>query len=149
MTISIKKQATPWKGIPTDFNVSDYEGFVYEIVNTLTLRRYIGRKYFWSKRKTKKVKGKKRKIIKKESDWRYYKSSSDELKADITRYGLSGFTFEVLSLHKTRAQTNYAEVKEMFSRDVLYSLLPDGTYEYFNACILNRYYRQKQQLTED
>lgn len=137
------KVRTPWQGLPTDFEVSDWEGFVYLIENQLTKQRYIGRKYLYSKRRLK-VKGKKRRKLRvTESDWEYYKSSSNDVKADIKEYGLKNFTFEILSLHKTRAETNYTEVKEQFSRDVLSSLLPNGEFEYYNHCILNRYYRKR------
>ncbi len=128
-------------GIPEHFSPEGYEGFVYLIVNTLTLQKYIGRKYFWSKR-AKKLKGqKRRKRSITESDWRYYRSSCDELKDDINKLGLDNFEFHILSLHKTRGQTNYAEIREMFLRDVLFSKHNDE-YIYYNTNIMNRYFRQ-------
>lgn len=138
-----KKVLTDWMNLPTDFCPTEYAGFVYLVVNTLTKQQYVGKKFFWSKTKVK-VKGSTRRKLKtKESDWRYYKSSSDELKADIASFGLDVFEFSILSLHKTRAETNYTEVKEQFVRDVLNATLPNGEYEYLNKCILNRYYRNK------
>jgi hypothetical protein len=138
-----KKVLTDWMNIPESFSPEAYEGFVYLVVNTITKQQYVGRKYFWSKTKVK-VKGSTRRKLKvKESDWRYYKSSSDELKADIETFGLAAFEFSILSLHETRAETNYTEVKEQFVRDVLYAVLPSGEYAYLNKCILNRYYRKK------
>jgi hypothetical protein len=143
----MKKVLTHWIGIPEDFSPEGLSGFVYLIVNTLSNKKYVGRKYLWSKTSCK-IKGKsRRKRTVKESDWRTYKSSSDDLKADIARLGPDAFTFAILSIHKTRAEVNYAEVKEQFSRDVLYAKLPDGNFEYYNSCILNRYYRKR--LTED
>ena len=140
---------TPWQGLPDNFTPVGYEGFVYLVVNTLTQQRYIGRKYFWAKTR-KKVKGRKRrKLSVQESDWRFYKSSSEELKEDISRLGLAVFEFHVLSLHKTRGATNYHEVREQFVRDVLYSKLPNGDYEYLNNCILSRYYRHRNYLTSE
>ncbi len=134
---------TPWEGIPDSFSPEDYQGFVYLIVNRITGRKYIGKKFFWSTRKTK-VRGKKRKQrLTKESDWKTYISSSDELKQEIAQQGIKPFQFIILSLHKTKALVNYNEVKEQFARDVLYSTLPNGEYEYLNKCILNRYYRLK------
>lgn len=141
--MSKKKVLTKWLGLPRNFKIEEYEGFVYQIVNTLTDTKYIGRKYFWSITK-RKVKGKKnRKITKKESDWKYYESSCLELKEDIKKYGKKNFKFRILSLHKTRGQTNYEEVKQQFIKDVLYSKLENGEYEYYNMNILNRYYRRK------
>jgi hypothetical protein len=133
--LSSKKSITPWQGIPKDFSPEGLEGFVYLIVNTLSLKKYIGKKFFWSKRR-KKVKGKKRRKLEvTESDWRYYESSSEALKADIRKFGKDKFTFEILSKHTTRGKTNYAETRELFRRDVLVSE------DYYNDCIINRYYR--------
>ncbi len=138
---TIKKVLTNWTGIPKDFSPEGLEGFVYLIVNTLTDKKYIGKKFFWSKRRLK-VKGKKRRKIRiTESDWKYYKSSSLDLKADIEEFKEENFTFTILSLHKTRGATNYTEVKEQFIRDVLYSKI-NGDYEYYNTNILGRYYRR-------
>jgi len=141
--MSKKKVFTNWLDLPPDFSPPDWEGFVYLIVNTLTDQRYIGRKYFWSKRKTK-IKGqKRRKVVVSESDWKTYKSSSDDVKADIKKYGLKNFEFYILSLHKTRAETNYEEIRQQFIRNVLYDRFPNGNFVYYNECILNRYYRRR------
>jgi hypothetical protein len=141
-----KKTLTIWENLPAEVDLLQYEGFVYLIVNVLTDKKYIGRKYLSSTRK-KKVKGKKRRSVTvTESDWRYYKSSSKELKADIDKYGEENFKFIILDFFKTKAETNYAEVKEQFSRDVLYSKLPNGEFEYYNYCILNRYWRKNEEV---
>jgi hypothetical protein len=131
---------TNWKGLPSNFKVEDYEGFVYLIVNTLTNQKYIGKKFFWSIRKIK-VKGRKnRRIVRKESDWQTYKSSCAELISDIDKLGIKNFKFNILSLHTSRRDTNYAEIKEQFERDVLNAKL-DNEYEYYNSNILCRFYR--------
>ena len=123
--------------------LQSYKGFVYLITNTKTGHCYIGRKYITSKRRHK-VKGKRRrKLVEKESDWLQYKSSSDELKSQIQKYGEGSFTFSILHLCKTRGETNYLETKEMFLRDVLYATLPSGDYQYLNHHILGRYYRRR------
>lgn len=128
------KRMTPWLGLPKNFNPSEFEGFVYLITCLKTNKKYIGRKYFW--------KGRPRKKARKESDWQYYKSSSLDLIRDIELSGIESFRFEILTVCKTRAETNYTEIREQFIRDVLYSLLPSGEYEYYNGCVLNRYYRR-------
>ncbi len=134
------KVLTDWKNLPSNFKVEDFEGFVYLIVNTLTGMQYIGRKYFWSVTK-KKVPGKsRRKVTKSESDWRYYESSCLALKEDIKKLGKENFEFYILSLHKTRGETNYTEIKEQFQRDVLYAK-KKGKYLYYNTNILSRYFR--------
>jgi hypothetical protein len=138
-----KDVRTPWLGLPVGFSNEEYSGFVYSIVNTLTQQIYIGKKSFWAKTR-KKVKGKKRRrLCVSESNWQYYKSSSDDLKYDIEKYGLDSFTFEILSLHKTRAQVNYAETRELFIRDVLTEQLPCGAYKYYNRNIMGRWFRGK------
>lgn len=137
------KDPTPWQGLPDNFDVGDYEGFVYLIKNEKTGEMYIGKKFFWSHRR-KKVKGKKRKTkIKLESNWKIYKSSSEDVQEAILREGMDAFTFHILSLHKTRADTNYTEIKELFFEDVLYKKMRNGKYEYLNKCIMNRYFRKK------
>jgi len=136
------KVLTPWvyEGLD-ELDLSDYYGFVYLIIDLTNNKKYIGRKYLWSRR-AKKIKGKRRRSITvKESDWRYYKSSSDVLKQQISEHGLNKFSFIILYFCKTKGMTNYSEVKEQFARDVLYARLPNGDFEYYNNCILNRYYR--------
>ena len=105
--------------------IEDSYGFVYLIENTVTGRKYIGRKYFTSAG-TKQVKGKKKKI-RKQSDWEGYWSSSEEVKKDVQQYGKEKFTRTILHLCKTRAECSYRETKEIFVRDALLSE------EYYNA----------------
>ena len=84
-------------------------GFVYLITNLKSGQMYIGRKYFESKRR-KKVKGKKRRTIKRtETDWATYTGSSKLLNKDINKLGKKYFKFEILVLGETRGQVNYLE----------------------------------------
>ena len=62
-----------------------YFGFVYLIENTITGRKYIGRKYFTSAG-YKQVNGKKKKI-RKPSDWQDYYGSNDTLKREVAAAG--------------------------------------------------------------
>lgn len=136
-----KTELTPWHGFPVNFNPEDWAGFCYEIEHIVSGRKYIGKKSLWAITH-KKTKGKKRrKRIKKESDWKTYRSSSSDLKNDIAKYGLDAFTFGILSLHKTRASLNYTELRELFIRDVLHRQLPNGVYEYYNSNIGGKWYR--------
>lgn len=95
----------------------DYYGFVYVITNLTNDRKYIGKKFFWS-RKRKQV-NKKRKSYIIESDWRNYWSSSEELKKDIEVLGIVNFSREILHLCPNKGTTNYLEAKEQFNRSVL------------------------------
>lgn len=123
----------PWiyNGNEFDENLArDYYGFVYRIVNTTTGRSYIGRKYFYFR--------KKRKL--KESDWRAYYGSCDELLQDIEALGVHNFRREILSLHETRGLVNYHENVQLFSRDVLFSKDLQGNRLYYNSNIMSRYF---------
>lgn len=132
---------TKWIGIPQC--IDGYEGFVYLVTNKLTGRMYVGRKYFTSKTRVK-VKGSLRKKRKtSESNWRHYKTSCQELKDDISNLGLDSFEFRILHLCRTRAETNYLEVKEQFARDVLNSKLSSGEDAYYNGNIMSRYFKPK------
>jgi len=64
-----------WLYVPK--NLDNYVGFVYQINELDTDKKYIGIKKFWKICKYKPLKGnKKKRLIKKESDWRTYISSS-------------------------------------------------------------------------
>ena len=131
----------PWifKGSPfLSENIGDVFGFVYRITNKESGKQYIGRKYFYQKRKPK---GGKRRVTS-ESDWKKYYGSCPELKQDIKLYGKESFSREILSLHKTLGKTNYEETKQLFLHEVLTKSLTDGTPAYYNSNILGRYYRK-------
>ena len=106
---------------------------MYLITNNLTGRKYIGKKLFWF-RKTKVVKGKKKRL-KVESDWKDYWSSSDEVKADVKSIGEINFTREILHICQNKGSCNYLEAKEQMLRGALESNL------YYNAQIQCRVHR--------
>ena len=131
----------PWiyEGNPfTSDDIGDYYGFVYRITNTTTQKSYIGRKYFYQKRKPR---GGKRRVTS-ESDWKRYYGSSDDLKQDIRSLGRGSFRREILSLHTTLGKVNYEETKQLFLHNVLTEALDDGTPKYYNSNILGRYMRK-------
>lgn len=71
-----------WTNPPTD--PQDYVGFVYEIIEKTTGKRYFGVKKFWRKIKRKPLKGRKRKRVEVvESDWKVYNSSNKLLQEKI------------------------------------------------------------------
>ena len=131
----------PWiyEGFPfTSDDISDYYGFVYRITNTTNEKSYIGRKYFYQKRKPR---GGKRRVTS-ESDWKRYYGSSDDLKRDIREIGKDSFRREILSLHTTLGKVNYEETKQLFFYNVLTEALDDGTPKYYNSNILGRYMKK-------
>ena len=130
----------PWlyKGEPfTTDDIGDLFGFVYRITNLSTGKQYIGRKYFWQKRKPK---GGKRRVTS-ESDWKRYFGSSEELKRDIKDLGRENFRREILSVHRTLGRTNYEETRQLFINNVLTESV-DGLPKYYNNNILGRYMRK-------
>ena len=131
----------PWLYQGTAFtsdDIGDFFGYVYRITNLQNDKQYIGRKYFYQKRKPK---GGKRRVTS-ESDWKRYYGSSDELKQDIKQFGKDKFRREIISLHKTLGKVNYEETKQLFLHNVLMEALDDGTPMYYNSNILGRYMKK-------
>ncbi len=122
----------------TSDNIEDSYGFVYLITNTQSGRLYIGRKYFFSIRK---VKGKKRRQ-RFESNWKNYWGSSIHLLEDIKNLGKEQFKREILSIHKTKGDVNYTEVKQLFRCNVLETDL------YYNDNISARWFSKPQHIIE-
>ena len=119
-------------------DIDGMHGFVYRITNIQSGKQYIGRKYFWQKRKPK---GGKRRVTS-ESDWKRYYGSCPELKDDIKKFGKENFSRTILSLHETPGRVNYEETRQLFLHDVLTKALTDGTPAFYNSNILGRYYRK-------
>ena len=106
----------------------DCVGFVYIITNTVSGKKYIGKKlakFSKTTYKTVKLKNgkkKKKKIRGKiESDWQEYYGSSPNLQADIDTLGKEHFHREILHYCSSKSLTSYIEAKEQFERKVLES----------------------------
>ncbi len=106
-----------FKGEPFLNPSEDDYGFVYIITNLANQKQYIGKKLFWHK-KTKILKGKKKRYLA-ESDWKSYFGSSLSLKEEISLVGEQLFKREILYLCKSKSECSYYEAKEQFLRDVL------------------------------
>lgn len=132
----------PWlyEGKPfTSDDIQDNYGFVYCLTDSVTTKKYIGRKYFWSVRTVKKIKNR-RKKNRSESDWKDYYGSSKTVLEIVEKFGKERFTREIVSLHKTKGDVNYNEVKLQFKLDVLEAVDQFGERVYFNENIANRYF---------
>ena len=125
-----------FQGSPVETLPEDCVGFVYQITNNVSGRKYIGKKLAkFSKTSTKTVKlkngtKKKKKIRSKiDSDWQTYYGSSPELSKDVETLGADNFTREILYYCKSKSECSYVEAREQFSRRVLEST------DYYNGHI--------------
>jgi hypothetical protein len=117
-----------YNGQTVDELPEDCVGFVYIITNTISGRKYIGKKlakFSKTTYKTVKLKNgnkKKKKIRGKiDSDWRDYYGSNQELQADVQKLGAENFTREILFYCKSKAECSYIEAREQFTHKVLES----------------------------
>lgn len=114
-------EVNPWlfKGKEVDPQYTlDYRGFVYLITNLTNNKKYIGKKLF-KKPKVKKPRGKRKKKIFVESNWKQYWGSSKELLDDIQKLGYNNFKREIIRFCGTKGETNYYEAKYQFEFGVL------------------------------
>ena len=118
--------------------IEDYIGFVYEVYDTEAKMKYIGKKKFWSKVTRPPLKGKKNKRRSlKESDWKDYYGSSEEVKSLVENTGEWRFKRKIIRLCKTLGEMSYYEMKEQLDNDVL--LKPN---EYYNAFVGGKIHRR-------
>jgi hypothetical protein len=108
----------------------DCVGFVYLITNLTNNRKYIGKKLARFKTSKPPLKGRKnRRRGTKESDWREYYGSNDELNKDIEQLGTENFKREILYYCNSKAECSYIEAREQFRHKVL------ETPQYYNGHI--------------
>ena len=110
----------------------NYQGFVYEITELRTGKKYIGKKNFWKPKTLPKNSKRKRRIrTRVESDWRSYFGSSGVLNQLVEEQGDQNFKRVILKLCKTKGEMSYYEAKLQFENDVL---LNDEYYNEFIGC---------------
>lgn len=111
----------------TSDDIGDNVGFVYLLTDP-NGKKYIGKKLFVSKRRLPPLKGKtRRRTVIKESDWKDYYGSSEEVKGLVE--DKVHFKREILHLCPTKGILSYLEAKEQFDRNVLL------TDDYYNGII--------------
>lgn len=124
------------KGAIVEVLPDDCIGFVYLITNTVTGRKYIGKKLAKFSKTSYKVVTQKNGVKKKkkikskvESDWKTYYGSNDVLNEDVNKLGNNKFTREILFYCNSKAQCSYIEAREQFTHKVLEST------DYYNGQI--------------
>ena len=111
-------------------------GFIYVITNTVTGKKYFGKKQMKSVKKLKPLKGRKNKRhFDIETDWKTYTSSSNDLNTDIQSLGKDKFTFEIIRFCESKFELAYYEAKIQFDNDVL---LREGFYNGIINCRIGR-----------
>lgn len=117
---------------PFNNTPEEYQGFVYEITELNTGRKYIGKKNFWKPKILPITKSRKRrKRLRVESDWKSYYSSSKEIQSLIEEKGKNRFKRKILRLCKSKGEMSYHEAKLQFENDVL---LSDDYYNEYIGC---------------
>lgn len=105
-----------YEGVPLQEIPDGAIGFIY-LITFDSGEMYIGKKNFFSTRRVA-VKGRvNRKVVTKESDWRIYQSSSEEVKKRIKNK--EPHQKLILLFADTKGALTFLEIKEMFHRDVL------------------------------
>ena len=108
-------------------------GFVYSIENLVTQKKYIGKKLL-TKAGYKQKKGKKKKI-RKESDWKDYFGSNEELKEDVKKLGKSLFHRHIIKFCASKGEMSYWETHHQFAHQVL---LSDKYYNSWIQCKIHK-----------
>lgn len=110
----------------------EYQGFVYQITELDTGKKYIGKKFFWRPKTLPVTKTRKRRVkTRAESDWKKYYGSSKEVQLLVEEKGKENYKREILRLCKTKGECSYWEAKLQFEYDVL---LSDEYYNEFIGC---------------
>lgn len=124
-----------------DETPEEYQGFVYEIEELSTGKKYIGKKNFWRPKILPKNSKRTRRVrTRVESDWKKYFGSSKEVQALVESNGIENYKREILRLCKTKGEMSYYEAKLQFENDVL---LSDDYYNEFIGCKIHSRHLKK------
>ena len=125
----------------------EYQGFVYQLTEIHTNKKYIGKKNFWKPKTLPVTKTRKRRVrTRTESDWREYYSSSHEVVALVEQNGVGNYRRDILKLCKTKGEMSYYEAKLQFEHDVL---LREDYYNEFIGCKIHSKHLLKKMISAD
>ena len=129
------------------FNINEYEGYIYITTILDTGRKYIGKKNFFHNTNVKlgkkelanlpTARGKKpsKKKVTKESDWKTYYGSAQEIKDSVKQYSKERITRTLIRLCKSKKELTYYECKYLFDYNVL-----EPNSGFINDNILGKFY---------
>ena len=104
----------------TDIEIPDKAvGFIYKITRLDTGRHYIGKKLLQFRR-TKQVKGVKKRVTV-ESDWKTYYGSNQVLKDEVAALGEAGFKREIIKFCFSKSECNYEETRYIMEERAMFS----------------------------
>jgi hypothetical protein len=106
-------------------------GFIYEVVNLDTGKRYLGKKNYRHMGKSRRTKDNKQPQM----SWRTYTGSSEALNKDIEDNGKDHFRFFVIAEYNTKGGLNWGEIWSQTYREIPTRKLPDGERMYYNRVI--------------
>jgi hypothetical protein len=129
------------------FDINEYEGYIYITTILDTGRKYIGKKNFFHNTNVKlgkkelanlpTARGKKpsKKKVTKESDWKTYYGSAQEIKDSVKQYPKERITRTLIRLCKSKKELTYYECKYLFDYNVL-----EPNSGFINDNILGKFY---------
>lgn len=123
-----------YRGEPYTTPDIDDVGFVYCITEINSGKKYIGKKLFWTKVKRKPRGTKRVQRVQRESDWKKYYGSSNNLKLRLEYHGPLNYKREILYIGKSKGVLSYLETYEQFTRNVL---VRDEYYNEIINCRIN------------
>jgi hypothetical protein len=130
-----------------NFDINEYEGYIYITTILDTGRKYIGKKNFFHNTNVKlgkkelanlpTARGKKpsKKKVTKESDWKTYYGSAQEIKDSVKQYPKECITRTLIRLCKSKKELTYYECKYLFDYNVL-----EPNSGFINDNILGKFY---------
>ena len=129
------------------FDINEYEGYIYMTTILDTGRKYIGKKNFFHNTNVKlgkkelanlpTARGKKpsKKLVTKESDWKTYYGSAQEIKDSVKQYPKERIIRTLIRLCKSKKELTYYECKYLFDYNVL-----EPNSGFINDNILGKFY---------